>query len=54
MTVVGRMIILAVLVVLLSSCTIHFKGKDIELDVERQRVDSNHTYQLEKICLFDG
>lgn len=33
-------------------CTIHFKGKDVEFDAERQRVQSNRTYKLEKVTLF--
>lgn len=35
-------------------CTIHFKGEKLELDVERQRVESNKTYHLEKVDLFRG
>jgi len=37
-----------------SGCTIHFKGKDVELDVERQRVEHNQTFELEKVSLFHG
>lgn len=49
-----RTILLIVVLACLSGCTIHFKGKEIELDVERQRVQNNDSYELEKIELFRG
>ncbi len=43
------------LVVLVAGCTVHFKGKDIELDTRPATpilAQSNHTYDLEKITLL--
>jgi len=33
-------------------CTVHFKGKDCELDIERQRVEHNETYELRSVGLL--
>lgn len=35
-------------------CTIHFKGEKLELDMERQRVEYDSIYDLEKMDLFGG
>ncbi len=53
---VQRLITCAALVVIIlaQGCTIHFKSKETELDVERQRVKKNTKYELEKIVLLDG
>lgn len=50
----SRSLIIAGLFLLLfcAGCTIHFKGKDIEFDAERQRVNHNETYNLEKIVVL--
>lgn len=43
------------LVVAVSGCTVHFKGKDIELDTKPATptlAQSNHTYELDKIAVF--
>lgn len=53
-----RTILLTILLIwlftALSGCTIHFKAKELELDADRQRIEVNHTYELEKVVLFDG
>lgn len=49
-----RTILVLVVLVCLSGCTIHFKGEKIEFDAERQRIQENATYELEAIALFDG
>ncbi len=38
----------------LGGCTFHFKATDVELDSERQRVEKNLTYELEKVAFLDG
>ncbi len=43
-----------VLVILFQGCTLHFKGKDIEFDAERQRVKNNVTYELEAMAFLHG
>jgi len=40
--------------VCLGGCSLHFKGKETELDVDRVRVQQNDTFELEKIDLFNG
>ena len=41
-----------------TSCTLHFKGKEIELDTESKDVGivntepTNHTYELAKVDIF--
>ncbi|NVM23404.1 MAG: hypothetical protein HWN68_16670 [Desulfobacterales bacterium] len=45
-------ICLIIFVILLSGCTLHFKGKDIELDAERQRVQNNRTFKLDHVDLL--
>ncbi len=53
--VVGLILVAAVVLSLsCHGCTIHFKGESVELDVERQRVETNTTYHLEKVELFGG
>ncbi len=47
-------IIVMVLTVLLCGCTLHFKATDLELDAERQRVERNDTYELEKVAFLHG
>lgn len=42
------------IVILIQGCTLHFKATDLEFDAERQRVESNHTYNLRKVVLLDG
>lgn len=54
MAFLGRIILLIAVLVCLSGCTIHFKGKDVEFTAERQRVQNNDTYELEKIELLRG
>lgn len=54
MSSLGKTIIVVVLGLCLSGCTIHFKASEVELDAERQRVQHNRTYELEKIELFRG
>lgn len=49
---VSKMIILAVICLFLSGCTLHFKATELEVDAERQRVEGNTTYQLEKIFVL--
>lgn len=47
--------LVVLLFVLVAGCSVHFKGKDIELDtkpIEPGLKMSNHTYDLEKITLF--
>ncbi len=39
-------------VFLLSGCTLHFKASELELDAERQRVETNRTYELEKVSFL--
>lgn len=51
MNFLGKMIIIVVCL-LLSGCTLHFKGKDIEFDAERQRVQDNSTFELTDIVLL--
>lgn len=54
MNFLGKTIVIAVVVMLLSSCTLHFKASEVELDADRQRVDNNQVFELEKAELFDG
>lgn len=49
-----KLILLMVLGVLLAGCTLHFKATDLELDAERQRVESNRTFELEAVSLLHG
>ena len=46
--------VLLVAVFWVVGCTFHFKGKEIEIDSERQRVRVNETYELIAMGLFDG
>jgi len=50
----GLLILVIVILACCSGCTIHFKGEKVEFDAERQRVQNNTTYELEKIALFHG
>lgn len=50
----GKIILVVVILACCSGCTIHFKGEKVEFDAERQRVQENATYQLEKIAVFHG
>ncbi|MBA7657288.1 hypothetical protein ES703_65223 [subsurface metagenome] len=43
--------IILILLIVCSGCTIHFKGKELEMDAEPV-LSSNHTYDLEKIEFF--
>lgn len=54
MSSLGKTILVMVLLACLSGCTIHFKASEVEFDAERQRVDNNHTYELEKVDFFRG
>lgn len=47
-------ILVVVMLALLSGCTMHFKATDLELDAERQRVQKNKTYKLEKVTFLHG
>lgn len=40
------------LVLWLSGCTLHFKSKELEIDTERQRVQNNETFKLDKAELL--
>lgn len=42
----GKILILILICLLLSGCTLHFKATDLEVDAERQRVQDNTTYDL--------
>lgn len=48
----GKTILVVVMLVCLSGCTMHFKATDLEVDAERQRVKSNDTYELEKVAFL--
>lgn len=50
----GRTILMIAVLVCLSGCTLHFKASEVELDAERQRVQSNVTYELDSVSLLDG
>ena len=50
---VGLCAALAFLLIL-QGCTVHFKATDVELDAERQRIQDNVTYELEKVVVFGG
>ncbi len=50
----GKTIIVALILCLLSGCTLHFKATDVELDAERQRVQSNKTYDLVEVSFLHG
>lgn len=50
----GKTIFVIVLLVCLGGCTIHFKASEVELDTERQRVESNASYELEKVAFLVG
>lgn len=39
-------------VVFCQGCTLHFKATDLEVDAERQRVEMNRTYELEKVSFL--
>lgn len=54
MAYLGKTIIVIVMSACLSGCTIHFKATDVELDAERQRVQRNVTYEIEKVDLVYG
>lgn len=50
-----KFVFVVILLVLLSSCTVHFKGKDVQFDsnpVDPQLKLSNNTYQLDSIDFF--
>lgn len=48
----GKTIFVLIVCVFISGCTVHFKATDLELDAERQRVNTNDTYKLEKVDIF--
>lgn len=50
----GRLILVLVVMICFSGCTLHFKATDLELDAERQRVKTNDTYDLVKVTAFHG
>lgn len=50
----GKTILIVLILAVLGGCTIHFKAKELEVEVEPQRVEHNRTYELEKIELFRG
>lgn len=50
----SKMVLVCLILLCLLGCTIHFKGKDVEFTAERQRVQNNDTYELEKIELLRG
>lgn len=49
MSSLGKTILIVLVCLCLGGCTIHFKASEVEFDAERQRVDQNHTYELEKV-----
>jgi hypothetical protein len=49
----GKTILIVLILVALGGCTIHFKASEVELDAERQRVETNRTYELEKVVFFE-
>lgn len=49
----GKKVLVLVILLCLGGCTIHFKASEVELDAERQRVETNHTYELEKVVFFE-
>ncbi|MBA7612280.1 hypothetical protein ES703_19516 [subsurface metagenome] len=50
----GKTIFMIVVLACLSGCTLHFKATDVELDAERQRVQSNTTYELDSMSILHG
>lgn len=46
-------LMLLVLLVAVSSCTVHIKATELEIDSERQRVDNDKTYEVVAFGLFD-
>ena len=46
------LIVLSVIMICFTGCTFHFKATDLEMDAERQRVQSNATYELEKVVFL--
>lgn len=54
MATLGKTIFVIVVLLCLSGCTFHFKATDLEIDAERQRVENNVTYELEKVSFLHG
>lgn len=50
----GKTILVVIILTCLASCTLHFKATDLEVDADRQRVQTNDTYELEKVAFFHG
>ncbi len=53
-----RMIVLVTLliwlVVVTSGCVFHFKAKEVELDSQRQRVQKDYIFELDKVVILNG
>lgn len=49
-----KLSVIAFIALFISGCTLHFKGKDVELKTERQRVESNQAYELARADILNG
>lgn len=47
-----KFILIIAICLLFAGCTLHFKATDLEVDAERQRVQSNTTYDLVEAALL--
>lgn len=51
---ITKTLVMVIMLGVLGGCTIHFKAKEIELETDGQKVERNHTYELEKVEFFRG
>lgn len=51
---ITSLIVLILLLASLPGCVVHFKAKELELETERQRVEVDRAYQLEKVVILNG
>lgn len=54
MSSIGKTILMIGICLMLGGCSFHFKASEVEVDTESKDVQSNRTYELEKVMLFEA